>query len=90
MTFSRISQNPSRFLSALKGYDIIIVDLGTNDLCDMHVTPSSFIVSRAMGLMDLFDQIEVKPECIVFLAVLQRTQITRQGQVTLTTFIHRV
>ena len=89
LTFSRISRNPSRFLSALKGYDIIIVDLGTNDLCDMHITPSS-LVSRAMGLMDLFDQFEVKPKCIVFLAVLQRTQITRQGQVTLTTFNHRV
>ena len=89
LTYSRIFSDPQRFLSTLKEYDIIIVDLGTNDLCDIHITPS-LLISRAISLLDLFDQHGVRSSRIVFLSILQRTNIFRHGQVTVSTFNHRV
>ncbi len=88
LIFSRIFADPSKYLTSLKGYDVILVDLGTNDLCDKHLTPS-MMVERSMELVHLFTEYDVRPKCVIFLSVLQRTGTLRQGQVPLNTFNHR-
>ena len=89
LTFARIFANPSRYLCSLREFEVIIIDLGTNDLCDVNVSPS-LLVTRAVHLIALFEQYNVKPKQIVFLAPILRTHMFRQGQVTVSTFNNRV
>ena len=89
LTFAEVFANPSRYLPNLKEFEVIVIDLGTNDLCDVDVSPS-LLVTRALHLVALFEQYDVKPRYIVFLALIQRTLISRQGQVTVSTFNNRI
>lgn len=89
LTFARVFASPARYLSPLREFDAILVDLGTNDLCDVSISPS-LLVTRALHLVHLFEQHGVKPRFIIFLSPIQRTGIFRQGQVTVSTFNNRV
>ena len=62
-----------KFVFKIAQPDVIIVDLGTNDLCDLDVT-AAVLIHRV----------------IEFIHLLQRTKITRQNQVTIQNFNHRV
>ena len=91
LTFTKIFRRPSRYLIPLSrcNFDVILVDLGTNALCDHEVTPGQ-LVDKVVQFVNMLDQFNVKPKCIVFLSVIQRTKISRPGQVKVAKFNHRV
>lgn len=91
LTFERILRNPVGYVSPCihENLDVCIIDVGTNDLCNESVTPSS-LVDKAVSLIEMFKSMRIMPKCVVFLSVIQRTRIMRRGQVELRTFNHRV
>ena len=68
--------------------DILCIDLGTNDLCGEDVTPR-LLADNVVKFLDLLQLSRIAPQRIILFSVIQRSAITRRGQVNLTTFNHR-
>ena len=94
LTYTKIFSDPDRFLSRLKrnntleAIDVLIVDMGTNELCDPRVTVSD-IVRSVLSFIRLLTSEGIRPKFIVHLSVLQRTYINRPNQVSVACFNHR-
>ena len=90
LTYSRIFDNLSHYLALLKSrtIDILLVDLGSNDLCDPGCPPE-VVLQNVDRFLDHLESHGVTPQKIVFLSVIRRTVISRSGQVSCTTFNHR-
>ena len=90
LTFSKVFQTPAKFIVPIgqSNPDVLFIDIGTNDLCDHSIIPS-VLVEKVFKFLDLLDYFKVKPKCIILLSVIQRTEITRKGQVSVSTFNHR-
>ena len=90
LNFDKVFGNPEKYLHNLKcrRVDILIIDLGTNDLCGESQTPS-VVVNKALQFLDLLSEHSVNPKHVIFLSVIQRTLITRSNQVSLNTFNKR-
>ena len=95
LTFQKVLRNPTFYFMRLRDVfkiaqpDVIIVDLGTNDLCDLDVT-AAVLIHRVIEFIHLLQGQGVTPKHLIFLSIIQRTKITRQNQVTIQNFNHRV
>jgi lysophospholipase L1-like esterase len=90
LDYERIFEDPDRYLRKMKAHsiDVLILDLGSNDLCNPRCTPSN-VVEKAFAFLELLHSFEIRPKIVIFFAVIQRTCITRANQVPLTTFVRR-
>ena len=91
MTYDRVFGNARHYLGEVlsKPVDLLILDMGTNDLCNQTGTPET-VVGRAIEFLSQICAGENGPRQIRILSVLQRSKINRRGQVTVPTFSHRV
>ena len=90
LTFSRVLLNPERYLREIcrNTVHVLVLDLGTNDLCNMD-GEADVVVDRAIRFLDLLLARPDGPRHVEFLSVIQRSKITRAGQVSVTTFNRR-
>lgn len=90
MTFSRVINNTDHYLAKLKlkPIDILLIDLGTNDLCNQSECPET-VLQKVDQFLDLLESSGVTPKKVVFLSIIQRASDLRAGQVSLSTFNHR-
>ena len=90
LTYGRLLGSLPHYVGKMKekSVDILVVDLGTNDLCSQENTPEK-VVQMALGFIDSLNPRGVTPRCTVFLSVIQRSVISRRGQVACSTFNHR-
>ena len=67
LTVSRIQKKPSRYFQQLRKLQptVLIIDLGTNDLCSAEVTPHQVHASLCEIVRDL-RRWNVCPEAVVF------------------------
>ena len=87
LTLSRIKANRYHYyrMIAQEKPSILIIDLGTNDLCTVSVTPKCVCDMLCNFVRDL-PKHGIKPSVVVFLPVLPRTGNMRQGQVPVSEF----
>ena len=90
LTFDRLFEGADHYCSKMqrRPIDTLILDLGTNDLCNPDITPS-VLIQKIQRFLSLLEVRGISPRCIVFLSVLQRSRLTRAGQVNLPTYNHR-
>ncbi len=90
LSFGRIFDNLSHYLSIMKTklFDILVVDLGTNDLCDSD-NPPEVVIQKVLTFLDHLKSNNITPQKIVFLSVIRRSSISRPGQIACSTFNHR-
>ena len=71
LTFARIFDSLPHYLSKMKArpMDILLLNLGTNDLCHVENVPE-LVVAQALKFLDGLKANDVIPKCIVFLSVL--------------------
>ena len=91
LTYARVLDSLPHYVRRMKekSVDLLIIDLGTNDLCNHENTPET-VVQMALKFIDSLVPQGVTPQHIVFLSVIQRSAISRRGQVACSTFNHRV
>ena len=91
LTYRRILGNLPHYFSELKSksFDILLIDLGTNDLCNPD-DPPEILLQHVVQFIDQLRAHDISPQKVVFLSVIKRFSISRRGQVSLTTFNHRV
>ena len=90
LTLSRIRARPRKYYEYLRQANplVLIIDLGTNDLCSKNVNPNQVHSSLCDFVYELPKR-GINPEVIVFLPVLPRTGGLRGGQVSLEEFNDR-
>ena len=66
-------------------FDLLVVDLGTNDLCPQDASPG-LVVDSAVALVELLRQSNRSPTTIVFMSVIQWTSKGRHLAVSLRCF----
>ena len=75
-TFARTLACPDYLLRRLDTMpwlpDVLVVDLGTNDLCSQDASPG-LVVDNALALVDLLRRQHRMQNTVVFLSVIQRT-----------------
>ena len=78
LTYSRSFCNLSHYLSLLKSkvFDILIIDLGTNDLCDPN-NPAEVVLQNVTKFLDHLKVNDISPQKIVFMSVIRRSAISR-------------
>lgn len=90
LTFGRIFDSTDHYIRkiAAEPIDILIIDMGTNDLCDPSGTPDT-VVQQTTRFLDLILGLALPPRHVVVLSVIRRSRITRAGQITVSTFNNR-
>lgn len=91
LTYRRIFDNLPHYLAKLQreSFDVLLIDLGTNDLCNPN-DPPDIVVQYVVRFLDHLKTHSIIPKKIVFLSVLKRSSISRASQVSCTNFNHRV
>ena len=95
LLFQKVLRNPTFYF--LKRHDtfriaqsdVIIVDLGTNDLCDLDVT-AAVLIHHVIEFIHLLQGQGLTPKHLIFLSIIQRTKFTRQNQVTIQNFFKEI
>ena len=91
-TFHQLLASPGDLLHRLddipRVLDLLVVDLGTNDLCPQDASPG-LVVDSAVALVELLRQSNRSPTTIVFMSVIQRTSKGRHVAVSLRCFNRR-
>ena len=69
--YNKVFENPAFYLRNLKRepIDILIIDMGTNDLCDLTITPS-VLVSKVLQFLDLLRDQGVKFQSVVIFTII--------------------
>ena len=94
LSLQKVLSNPDCYLARLNDYlsrstiDILSVDIGTNDLCAPEVTVS-VLIGYVIEFIELLVSRKIRPKLLVFFSIIQRTRMTRSGQVNLQCFNHR-
>lgn len=90
LTYDRIFNNTEHYIRKLilKPIDILIIDMGTNDLCDPVGKPDT-VLGQTARFLDLILSLATPPRHIVILSVIQRSRISRAGQISVSTFNSR-
>ena len=92
-TFLKLLASPGDLLCRLEEIprvlDMVVIDLGTNDLCSQDASPG-LVVDSAVALVELLRRSNRSPTTIVFLSVIQRTSKGRYVAVSLRCFNRRV
>ena len=70
--------------------DVLLIDLGTNDLCSQPDASAGLVVENALALVDLLRRQNRMPNTVVFLSVIQRTSKGRHVEISLAANIRRV
>ena len=68
--------------------DVLVIDLGTNDLCPQDASPG-LVVDSAVALVELLRRSNRSPTTIVFMSVIQRTSKGRHLAASLKCFNRR-
>lgn len=91
LTYVRIFTNEAHYFSKLQAhsFDILCIDMGTNDLSAVDGTPK-VVVDNTIKFLENLQAKGIRPKCIMLLSVIRRSRITRSGQVSITTFNNRV
>ena len=93
LSFRRILENPGvhvdHVLTGDRHPDVLIVDVGSNDLTPMHASVAT-VVNDALEFLSILESYQVFPKVVVFLSVIQRKSMGHRGGVSLTTYNHRV
>ena len=91
-SFHQLLASPGDLLRRLNDIprvlDLLVVDLGTNDLCPQDAPPG-LVVDSAPALVELLRQSNRSPTTIEFMSVIQRTSKGRHLAVSLRCFNHR-
>lgn len=87
LSLSRMASNHRRYyqLIAKANPSILIIDLGTNDLCSRDIEPEALLDSLCAFVRDM-KKYAIYPSVIVFLPVLPRTGNMRPNQVSVDQF----
>ena len=90
LTFFRIFSNAEHYIEEVRSYplDLLILDLGTNDLCNQDGTPET-VVENTVKFLDQVCSGANRPQQLRIVSVIQRSRINRVGQVSVSTFNHR-
>ena len=90
LSFKRVLASLDRYMCEIGRChpDLLVVDLGTNDLAGTDCTVSD-VVNRALRFLALVDN-EVHPNMILVLSVVQRTCMGNRCDMSLSQFNHRV
>ena len=83
LSFKRVLESPDQYLKEMGHPDLLVIDLGTNDLTCGYST----VADDALRFLALVDN-EVHLKMIV-LSVIQRTSVGKRGGMTVSTFNHR-
>ena len=90
LSFKRVLDSPDRYMNEICRChpDLLVIDLGTNDLAGADCTVPD-VVNLAMRFLALVDD-EVHPKIIIILSVLLRTSVGNRGEMSLSTFNRKV
>ena len=88
LSFKRVLDTPDRYLRKIGHPDLLVIDLGSNDLACGYTTVAD-VADDALRFLALVDN-DVHPNMIVLLSVIQRTSVSDRGGMTVSTFNHRV
>ena len=90
LSFKRVLASLDRYMCEICRChpDLLVVDLGTNDLAGTDCTVPD-VVNRALRFLALVDN-EVHPKMILILSVVQRTCMGNRCDMSLSQFNHRV
>ena len=90
LSYDRYFGNIERYCRQMSSrrIDILCVDMGTNDLCVPDITPV-VLVDKTRRFIECLSSYGISPRRIVLFTVIQRSRLSRAGQVTLNTFNHR-
>ena len=90
LSMDRIYKNPVKYLDRLRRMQpsVLIIDLGTNDICSEKTTPHEVHASVCRMVREL-PRWDVHAEAVIFLPVLPRTGGLRRSQVSLEVFNER-
>ena len=81
LTFKQVLDSPGRYIKEMGHPDLLVIDLGTNDLTSVHSTVAE-VADDALRFLALLDD-DVRPNMIVLLSVIQRTSVSDRGGMTM-------
>ena len=81
LSFKRVLESPDRYLKEMGHPDLLVIDLGTNDLTCGHSTVAE-VADDALRFLALLDD-DVRPNMIILLSVIQRTSLSDRGGMTM-------
>ena len=93
LTFGKILSDPGRYAQHILASgqpDLLIVDVGSNDLGTVDTSVAD-VIDNASSFLEVLNANGVSPKRINFLSVIQRTSVVgKHGRVGLGTYNHRV
>ena len=88
LSSKRVLDTPDRYLREIRHPDLLVIDLGSNDLTCVYTTVAD-VADEALRFLALVDN-DVHPKMIVILSVIQRTSVANRGGMTVSIFNHIV
>ena len=76
-------ESPGQYLKEMGHPDLLVIDLGSNDLTCVHSTVAE-VADDALRFLALLDD-DVHPKMIIVLSVIQRTSVNDRGGMTMST-----
>ena len=74
LSFKRVLESPDQYLKEMGHTDLLVIDLGGNDLSCVYSTVAE-VADDALRFLALVDD-DVRPQMIVLLSVIQRTSVS--------------
>ena len=74
LSFKRVLESPGQYLKEMGHPDLLVIDLGSNDLTCVYSTVAE-VADDALRFLALVDD-DVRPHMIVLLSVIQRTSVS--------------
>ena len=81
LSFKRVLESPDQYLKEMGHPDLLVIDLGSNDLSCVYSTVAE-VADDALRFLALLDD-DVRPNMIVLLSVIQRTSVSEWGGMTM-------
>ena len=83
LSFKRVLESPDQYLKEIGDPDLLVIDLGSNDLTCVCTTVAD-MADDALRFLALVDN-DVRPKMIVLLSVIRRTSVSDRGGMTMST-----
>ena len=83
LSFKRVLESPDQYLKEIGHPDLLVIDLGSNDLTCVYSTVAE-VADDALRFLALVDN-DVRPKMIVLLSVIERTSVSDRGGMTMST-----
>ena len=84
LSFKRVLESPDQYLKEIGRPDLLVIDLGSNDLTCVYSTVAE-VADDALRFLALVDN-DVRPKMIVLLSVIRRTSVSDRGGINMSTF----